>query len=210
MLSKDVETYHRPRPGRRRRTVAVLAGLALTGLLAPLGGAAAQADDVAPLAGGVLIDVGGAGDGTFVADSYGTDGIPDTKPDTRASLPNFGLTVAHPIPAAIWNTSRFLESSYTVPGLTPGGAYQVRLYFMDWYFQKQGQRVFDVDLDGTRVLTDFDIIKAASTAGADGQAAFGVERDFPVTVDASGTATINFVRGSTNQPQINAIAIVPQ
>lgn len=156
----------------------------------------------------VAIDVGGPGDATFLADSYGTGGLTDAKPATRPSLPNWSGTVTHPIPATIWHTARHLESGYTVPDLAPG-SYEVRLYFMDWYFTRPGERVFDVAVNGDKVLTDFDIIGTAVTRGADGQAAFGVERDFPVTVDSSGTVTIDLVRGSVNQPQINTIVITP-
>jgi len=193
----------------RRRTMAVLATAAVAGAVTLTGVGSAQADDTAPLANGVSIDVGGSGGGTFVADSYGTGGIQDTMPAGTASLPNFGATVAHPIPAGIWDTSRFTDSSYTIPGLTPGGTYQVRLYFLDWYYQHPGLREFNVDLDGTQVLTDFDITRTADNAGADGQESFGVEKDFPVTVDSTGTVTLDFLRGDANQVQINAIAIVP-
>ncbi|MCS0605234.1 malectin [Streptomyces sp. LP11] len=160
-------------------------------------------------AGGVAIDIGGAGDSTFAADEYGTGGIPDTKPADARSLPNFSATVSHPLPAALWNTSRFTESRYTVPDLTPGATYELRLYFMDWYFTRPGQRVFDVAVNGSTVLKDFDMIATAVARGADGQQAFGVEKDIPVTVPDSGTVTVDFVRGAANQPQVNALALVP-
>nr|WP_042185140.1 malectin domain-containing carbohydrate-binding protein [Kibdelosporangium sp. MJ126-NF4]CEL16550.1 hypothetical protein [Kibdelosporangium sp. MJ126-NF4]CTQ90503.1 hypothetical protein [Kibdelosporangium sp. MJ126-NF4] len=64
------------------------------------------------------------------------------------------------------HTSRYLESNYVVTGLAPG-SYQVRLYFMDWYFQRVGERVFDVAVNGAKVLTDFDIIGYAVSRGAD-------------------------------------------
>jgi hypothetical protein len=157
----------------------------------------------------VSIDLGGAGDSTFIADAYGTGGSADTMPAGAASFPNWGPTVAHPIPASIWDTSRVGESHYSVPGLTPGTTYQARLYFMDWYFTHTGQREFDVAVNGTTVLTNFDIIGTANNAGADGQEAFGVEKDFPATADASGTATFDFTRDAENQPQVNAIVLVP-
>jgi hypothetical protein len=184
-----------------RRTAAVLAALALV-----VGGSGvAQAEPVT-----VNIDVGGAGDATFAPDSFGTGGLLDTKPADAPSLPNWGNTVAHPIPAVLWHTSRYLESSYVIPGLTPGDTYEVRLYFMDWYFKsKPGKRSFDVAIDGTRVLTNFDIIAAAIARGADGGNNFGVEKDFTTVVGASGTVTIDFIRGALDQPQVNAIALVP-
>jgi malectin (di-glucose binding ER protein) len=182
-----------------RTAASVIAALALV-----LGGAnAAQA---APTA--VNIDVGGAGDATFLPDSFGTGGVVDAKPAAAPSLPNW--RVAHPIPAELWHTSRYLESSYAIPGLTPGDTYQVRLYFMDWYFKsKPGKRSFDVAIDGTRVLTNFDIIADAIARGADGGNNFGVEKDFTVVVGSSGTVSIDFIRGALDQPQVNAIALVP-
>jgi hypothetical protein len=193
--------------GRRRLfAMTAVVSAALFGTVFATGAAHA---DTPPLAGGVSIDVGGSGGSGFVADSYGTGGIPDSKPADRLSVPNFTSTVTHPIPADIWNTSRFTDSTYTVPGLTPGAAYQVRLYFLDWHWIGAGNRAFNVDLDGTRVLTDFDISGTAIRHGADGPAAFGVEQDFPVMAGADGTATIGFTRGSQDQVQINAIVITP-
>lgn len=182
-----------------RRTAAVLAALALV-----VGGSGvANAEPVT-----VNIDVGGAGDATFAPDSFGTSGLADTLPAGAPSLPNW--RVAHPIPAALWHTSRYLESSYAIPGLTPGDTYEVRLYFMDWYFKgKSGMRIFDVAIDGTKVLTNFDIIANAKALGADGANNFGLEKDFTTVVGESGTITIDFIRGAQDQPQVNAIALVP-
>ncbi|MET9223511.1 malectin domain-containing carbohydrate-binding protein [Streptomyces sp. NPDC003300] len=185
--------------------VAAAAALVLSMVLGGLVTAGTAHADVAP---GVSIDLGGAGGGDFIADT-GTGGRPDTIPAGAPSFPNWGRTVAHPIPADIWNTSRVGDSSYSIPGLTPGADYQVRLYFMDWYYTHSGQREFDVTIDGAKVLTDFDIIGTAVAAGADGQEAFGVEKDFPVTVDASGTLSLDFTRGSANQAQVNAIVVTP-
>ena len=166
----------------------------------------AQADD-AP-AGAVQIDVGGSGGDGFLPDSYVTGGATDVNRTGSNGLPNFGRTVAHPIPQAEWDSFRFLESSYAIPGLTPGTSYQVRLYFDDWYWSKVGQRVFDVAIDDTVVLKDFDIIKAAGDAGGDGRW-LGVEKDFTVTADSDGTVDIAFIRGQADQPLINAIVVAP-
>jgi hypothetical protein len=166
--------------------------------------------DTAPLADGVSIDVGGSGSGAFVADEFSDGrGEPDSLPAGALSDANFPATVANPIPDAVWDTSTFLASSYDITGLTPGGSYQFRLYCMDWYFHQAGQREFDVSVNGTTVLTNFDIVGTALAAGADGQEAFGVERDFTVTANSAGSVEIDFTRGAANQPQVNAIALVP-
>jgi hypothetical protein len=173
------------------------------------GGLMVTAPAYADAPNGVSIDVGGAGGDGFVADAFGQGGSADTMPSWDASFPNWGPTVAHPIPAAIWNTSRVGESHYSIPGLAVSTTYQARLYFMDWYFTHYGQRKFDVAINGTNVLTNFDIIGTANDKGADGQEAFGVEKDFPVTVGPSGTVSIDFTRNSADQPQVNAIVLVP-
>ncbi|HXL19839.1 MAG TPA: malectin domain-containing carbohydrate-binding protein, partial [Streptosporangiaceae bacterium] len=158
---------------------------------------------------GVSVDAGGSGDGgSFVADKYYSAGLTASNTTGSNGLITFSNTVAHPIPQADWNTYRYLENTYQVPNLTPGGVYQVRLYFLDWYFTKVGQRVFNVDINGAPVLQNFDIVQAAVNAGGDGQY-IGVEKDFTATADANGTVTVQFIRGSADQPMVNAIAVVP-
>lgn len=181
-------------------------------LLAALAATAAMLVGAAPgalAADPVQVDVGGAGGTNFLPDSFGTGGMVDTKPADKRANTVFSRTVKNRIPEHIWYTSRYTELTYELTGLTAGGSYELRLYFLDWYFSRPGQRIFDVDVNGVRVLRDFDIIGTAITAGADGPAAFGVERDIAVTADANGKVRIDFVRGAANQPQINAIVLVP-
>jgi len=192
-----------PRPARARAFVIALM------LSAGFSGRAAAAPAHADTSSGVSIDLGGAGGEGFIADTYGTGGGADTLPAGTATYLNWGPTVPHPIPADIWDTSRVGESHYSIPGLTPGATYQLRLYFLDWYFKAAGQRQFDVTVNGTKVLTNFDINGTAIAAGADGPESFGVEKDFPVTAGTSGTATIDFTRDAADQPQVNAIVLVP-
>jgi len=158
---------------------------------------------------GVSIDAGGSGDGgSFVADEYYSSSLTATNTTGSNGDIDFSQTVTHPIPQADWNTYRYLANTYTIPDLTPGGSYQVRLYFLDWYFTQVGQRVFNVAINGTTVLSDFDIVQAAVNAGGDGEY-IGVEEDFNETADANGVITIAFSQGSANQPMVNAIAVVP-
>jgi hypothetical protein len=189
------------------RLLGLVAALAIVASLAPGGVGQAFADTAN--AGGVSIDAGGAGDGgSFVADEYYSGGLTSGNTSGSNGDVNFPATVAHPIPQADWNTNRYLENTYQIAGLTPGASYQVRLYFVDWYFTQTGQRVFNVDINGTPVLQNFDIVQAAVNAGGDGTH-IGVEKDFTETADATGTITIQFIRGTTNQPMVNAIAVVP-
>jgi Malectin domain len=160
-------------------------------------------------AGGVSIDAGGSGDGgSFVADEYNSGGLTASNTTGSNGDIDFSQTVSHPIPQADWNTYRYLANDYTIPDLTPDASYQVRLYFLDWYFTETGQREFNVAINGTTVLSNFDIVQAAVNAGGDGDY-IGVEEDFTETADANGVITIAFSQDADNQPMVNAIAVVP-
>ena len=159
-------------------------------------------------AGGVSIDAGGSGDGgTFAADEYYSGGSEGTNASGSNGDTGFS-TVANPIPQTDWNTYRSGASTYQIPDLSVGGEYQVRLYFLDWQNTQVGQRVFDVDINGTPALENFDIVQAAGNAGGDGTY-IGVEEDFNETADANGDITIQFLQGSASVPLVNAIAVVP-
>ena len=195
---------------RKTRPVWVIAFiLALLGAFSLSVGTASRAFADPSNAGGVSIDAGGSGDGgSFAADEYYSGGLTASNTSGSNGDIDFSRTVTHPIPQADWNTYRYLGNTYTVPDLVPGGSYQVRLYFLDWYFTQTGQRVFNVAINGTTVLSNFDIVQAAANAGGDGQY-IGVEEDFTETADANGVITVALTQGSANQPLVNAIAVVP-
>jgi hypothetical protein len=155
----------------------------------------------------VLVYGSGSASTGFVADNYYSGGTADTNTTGSNGFTGF-RTVTNAIPQNDWNTFRDGPSTYTIPDLTPSAGYQVRLYFLDWQNTQVGQRVFNVDIDGTPVLQNFDIEQAYSNAGGDGSYA-GVEEDFNETADASGDITVQFLTGSVGVPQINAIAVVP-
>jgi hypothetical protein len=201
-----------PAVGRVRKARPVWAiafVLALLGAFSLSLGTATRAFADPSNAGGVSIDAGGSGDGgSFAADEYYSGGLTASNTTGSNGDIDFPGTVTHPIPQADWNTYRYLANTYTVPDLVPGGSYQVRLYFLDWYFTQTGQREFNVAINGTTVLSNFDIVQAAANAGGDGTY-IGVEEDFTETADANGVITIAFTQGSENQPLVNAIAVVP-
>jgi hypothetical protein len=194
---------------RKARPVwAIAFVVALLGALSLSVGTASRAFADPSNAGGVSIDAGGSGDGgAFAADEYYSSG----SEGTNASGSNGDITfstVANPIPQTDWNTYRYGASTYTIPDLSVGGEYQVRLYFLDWQNTQTGQRVFNVDINGSPALENFDIVQAAGNAGGDGTY-IGVEEDFNETADASGNITIQFSSGSAGVPLVNAIAVAP-
>ena len=207
MSKPDWTVVGRVRKGRRVSVIAFV--VALIGALSLSAGTASRAFADPSNAGGVSIDAGGSGDGgSFAADEDYSGGLTASNTTGSNGDIDFSPTVAHPIPQADWNTYRYLANTYTIPDLVPGGAYQVRLYFLDWYFTQTGKREFNVAINGTAVLSNFDIVQAAANAGGDGQY-IGVEEDFTETADSNGLITIAFTQGADNQPMVNAIAVVP-
>jgi hypothetical protein len=182
--------------------------LALIGLEVGPGGLGAKAFADASSAQGVSIDAGGSGDGAaFAADEYYSGGSEGTNTSGSNGFVDFS-TVANPIPQADWNTYRSGSFTYQIPGLSAGGEYQVRLYFLDWQNTQVGQRVFNVDINGAPALENFDIVQTAGNAGGDGTY-IGVEEDLNETADTNGDITIAFQAGSASVPLVNAIAVVP-
>ncbi len=147
--------------------------------------------------GSVQIDAGGAGSGAYIADTDFT-GAAASGNDATVDISG----VSNPAPESVYLTNRVGSSfSYSIPNLTPGDAYTVRLHFAETYWKKVGKRVFNVAIDGRTVLSNFDIVAAAG--GADK----AVVEAFAVTAPSSGTITIQFT-SDVDQAQVNAIQVL--
>src|SRR5260370_3303213 len=106
-------------------------------------------------------------------------------------------TVTNPAPQGVYRTERWGPTTYTIPNLTPGGSYTVRLHFAEVAFTAAGQRAFNVAINGTTVLSNFDIFAAAG-----GQFIANVQQ-LNATADSSGTITIAFTLGTNGPPHTN-------
>jgi hypothetical protein len=95
--------------------------------------------------------------------------------------------------------------TYTISDLVKGNNYSVTLKFAEISYETTGQRVFNVDINGTRVLNNFDVY---ATAGAHYKA---VDKNFSATADTLGKITITFspIPGKSSAT-ISAIKIVSQ
>jgi fibronectin type 3 domain-containing protein len=150
-------------------------------------------------AGGTAVSDSGGGDNSFVADEDFTGG--STYSVTNAiTIP--GSISATAAPSDVYQSARQGVSTYTIPGLTAGTSYSMRLHFAELYFSAAGGREFNVAINGTTVLTNFDIY---ATAGANDTA---VVEQFTATANSSGDIVIAFTNGAKDQPMINGIEVL--
>lgn len=132
------------------------------------------------------INSGGAAVGSFAADGFFSGG---NTYATGNSIATTGVTDA--APAAVYQSERYGNFTYTVTGLTPGAAYTVRLHFAEIYWTAAGQRRFNVAINGTQVLANFDIF---ATAGANK----ALVRDFSATANAGGQIAVQYTTVADN------------
>lgn len=145
----------------------------------------------------VAIDAGGAASGIWAADEdYSGGSTSYTSATINTSL------VATPAPQEVYQTERYGDFTYTIPNLTAGASYTVNLSFAEIYWTAAGDREFNVLINGTQVLTNFDVF---ATAGGENIA---IVKSFPVTASASGSISIQFTTGAADLPKVSGIQIL--
>ncbi len=138
--------------------------------------------------------------GPAYTDSLGQKWTADTG-YTGGSTYSTTNTITNTSDPTLYKTSRYGASfSYAISA--PAGTYSVTLKFAEPVWSAKGKRVFNVAINGTTVLSSFDIFAAA---GAEFKA---VDETFPVTMTSSGTIAIKFTAGSAGNPLVNAIQVV--
>lgn len=146
------------------------------------------------------INAGGAAAGNFGADAWYSTGNAYANGN---AINTSG--VANAAPTAVYQSERWGNLTYTVPGLTPGAPYLVRLHFAEIFFtaaNSTGSRVFNVLVNGTVVLPNFDVFAVAPGANK------AVVRDFTATANASGQITISLAAVVSNA-KISGFEILP-
>ena len=141
----------------------------------------------------------GGGDNPFVADEDFSAGGTTYAVTNTITIPA-GVTNA--APAAVYQSARQGTVTYTIPGLTAGTGYTVRLHFAELYFSAAGARVFNVAINGTAVLTNFDIYAAAKANFT------AVVEQFTATANSSGQIVIAFTNGTKDQPMFNGVEVL--
>ncbi len=152
------------------------------------------------------INSGGAAVTSFAADAFFSGGQTDT---VTAAINTSGVT--NPAPMAVYQSERWggdsasnpAPFSYTFTKLTAGASYTVRLHFAEIFWTAAGQRKFNVAINGTPVLTNFDIVAAAGAANK------AIVQQFTTTATSTGTIGISFTVGTADAPKISGIEIIP-
>lgn len=102
-------------------------------------------------------------------------------------------------PESVYQAERWGESTYTF-NMQPGRDYTVRLHFAEAKFEP-GQRKFNVEINGKRVIENLDI------AAESGRNKALVKTFDKIAPDAGGRIVIAFKKGDTELPKICGIEI---
>jgi fibronectin type 3 domain-containing protein len=165
-------------------------------------GASAQSAEVTatpsvPASGAISIACGNGTVGTFVADTDYSGGSASSGTTTAIDTSH----VVNPAPMAVYQHGRKGASTYTLPGFAAGSSHTVRLHFAEYFHTAAGQRKFNVLINGTQVLTNFDIF---ATAGAEFRANI---QTFTAVANAMGQIVIQFTNGTADLPLISGIEV---
>jgi hypothetical protein len=156
---------------------------------------ASATTSVCPVTSGVEINCGGPTVAPFIADADFAGG------GTINHANSINLSgVTNPAPMVVYQTGRTGNFTYTFPGFSPGSSHTIRLHFAEIYFKTAGSRTFNVSINGTRVLANFDIL---ATAGAMNKA---VIEQFTVPASSTGDYAITF-SSVINQSLVSGIEI---
>lgn len=142
------------------------------------------------------VNTGGSTVGSYVADTGFNGGSLYT---TTNSVDTTG--VANPAPEAVYKSVRYGNFTYTLPHLTPNETYTLKLHFNELYWSSIGSRVFNVSVNGTQVLTNYDIFQQASGHNK------AIIEEVPVTANGGGNVVVQFTTVVDNA-MVNGLEIV--
>ena len=147
---------------------------------------------------GPAVNNSGGGDASFAADEDFTGGGASTPTTHSISTTAAGANAA---PMAVYQTQRDGTFTYTIPGMVANSQHTVLLHFAEIYFTAAASREFNVAINGTNVLTNFDVYAAA------GGEYIAVVKSFTATANSSGQIVVAFTSGAVNQPSVAGLEI---
>ena len=109
-------------------------------------------------------------------------------------------SIANTTAPSLYQSCRWGAFTYTWN--VPDGSYDVTLKFAEISHSSAGARQFNVSINGTQVLTNFDIYAKA------GGEYIALDKTFPANV-TGGQIAIQFSYGTADAPMVNAIDIEP-
>ena len=159
--------------------------------------AKASGIQVVPLTPIAAMNAGGLAKGSFGNDAFysgGTASAITAVIDTTAVTPS--------VPASIYSSARTGDFSYTIPNLAPGTVYSVRLHFAETSTSNVNQRRFNVSINGTKVLNNFDIVSVAGSLNK------AVVLQFAAMADSSGRIVLQFTGSKAGEGKVSAIEVL--
>jgi len=148
-----------------------------------------------PEPGTIVAAINAGGDAFTAAD--GTPYIADSAFDGGSTQVS-SVDLPNTDDDALYNNWRYGNFAYHL-AVYPG-AYTVELHFADTYNNAPGQRIFNVAIEGTTVLQDFDIIATVGVNTA-------LVRTFEVNV-ADGVLDIAVSNGSIGNARLDALRVI--
>ena len=134
--------------------------------------------------------------GSFAADQYYS---PSSQSEGTAA------TIAGTLDPALYQTERYSTNgtlSYAVP--VASGQYLVVLHFAEIYWTKAGQRVFDINLEGSKVLGLYDIAKKVGPRTAVTETFYATVTDGTLNLDLR----VPYESGGADQAKLSALEVL--
>jgi type 1 glutamine amidotransferase/HEAT repeat protein len=140
----------------------------------------------------IAINLGGPAVGQFKADAdfeggkpYGVKATIDLSEAQNAA------------PEEVYQTSRFGDCTYRLSGLTPNGAYKIRLHYAELFHKAPGGRAGDVIVNGVKIIDNL--------PSGEHCKAFTVTKD--ITANAEGKVIVE-IKTTRDQVKVNALEIL--
>ena len=146
------------------------------------------------------INCGGGQSSTYAPDQYYDSGTTYSSTNTI-----YTSGVTNPAPQDVYLTERYGNMAYTFPNLVSETSYKVRLHFAENYSDVAytGGRLFNVYINGTKILSNYDIYAETHSLGK------VVIKEFIFAANTSGEIVIQF-ETIANNAKISAIEIIKQ
>jgi hypothetical protein len=144
----------------------------------------------------IAINAAGPSEGIFTAENDCNGG----GSSHSGNAVNMSSMSSGTAPAALFQYQRAGTFTCTIPGLIAGSNHTVALFFDEFYFSAPFMRMFNVSINGTQVLANFDMYATAGKNNAFAEA-------FPATANSAGQIVVSFTQGQIDQPSLAGIEV---